>query len=400
MLYQPTFVTPYLSAIDVTVANTFSFQIEGNQCVAYRLKIFLLSNLAVAVYDTNKVTLSSTKYSTETIEIIVPSSGNGMTNGNEYVWSVSLYETATSSAVISQIYYFKALKTPVIDIDNFVSTVSEKSFEFTGTYSQEQNVSIKYFIFNLYNGYNELIETTDKVFSSDVKYSFDGFLSEQSYGIELIIENQENVIVTTGKMDFDVSYFSPSINSKANTEVLNNKSSIKITWDEQNQVFGKSTGEYTILNNIPYSGAHSVNIENGEIYWDTVNEKTPILVPDTATTMISVNFPVGFTGKIIELKNTVLGNLCSIQTNGNVFSWSIRDSNNITVFGTRTIYSFGDVSFPSSSLTVHEDRRYMWNGNSTWDNSKYWVEGVDLLNKYFWKITILPTSVVFYKVEV
>lgn len=395
MLYQPAYATPYLSSIDVTVSNIFSLQIQGNQCVAYRLKIFLLSNLTTAVYDTNKITLSSTLYGGETLEISVPGTGNGMTNGSEYVWNIQLYETISAIPISSTNYYFKAYKTPTLTISNFVSTINSKNYEFLGSYSQQQGVPIKYFIWNLYNGNDELLDTTGKINNSNIKYSFDGFLDGNFYKIELMTENQEGIISTTGKNQFDVSYFSPNTSTRAIAEVLNNKSAIKISWDSQSQIIGKSTGDYSILEDTPFVGAESVNVENGEIYWDLINESTPIFIPDQSTTMISVNFPIGFSGDIIELKDTINGTYYKVSCDGSFFYYNING-----LLGTSDVYTEGDASFISDTLTINENKIYMWRDSYTWDNNKYWVSGTDILHKYFWKIILLPNQAIFYKVEV
>lgn len=104
MLYQPSYPYPYLSDVDGTKENIFSCYINaegGSTVVAYRLTIRENSS-GNMVYDSDKISLDTPLYSNEVLNVIVPAN-SGIENGNDYVWSIDLYDYNSDSATPTQL---------------------------------------------------------------------------------------------------------------------------------------------------------------------------------------------------------------------------------------------------------------------------------------------------------
>lgn len=111
-------------------------------------------------------------------------------------------------------FYIKARKTPVVTIDTLDSSLLDengnlkyRSANFLGHYSQEQNVSIKYHNYVLTEN-NEVVDSTEDIYNSNLSYEFDGFLSNSTYTLTLNVFTQDNQTVNTS-YTFNVLYNEP-----------------------------------------------------------------------------------------------------------------------------------------------------------------------------------------------
>ena len=93
MLFKPSYMNPYLTAIDATSNNTFACYLNaegGTQINKYKLAVKDLSGNSI--YTTGDATLSPVLYNKDTLSVTVPSS-SGMVNGIDYIWNVTVYES-------------------------------------------------------------------------------------------------------------------------------------------------------------------------------------------------------------------------------------------------------------------------------------------------------------------
>lgn len=144
------------------------------------------------------------------------------------------YEVFTNF-ITSEETFFKARKTPVVNIENGSSLglINNKEFTFKGEYYQEQGVPRKYFVFNLYNKKGELLETSGEQYSGALEWRVDGFLNNTPYFIELIVENQNGVTKETPRYPFLVNYGAP-LSATLDASLLEHLTAIAITWDYTN----------------------------------------------------------------------------------------------------------------------------------------------------------------------
>lgn len=363
MLYQPSYLSPYLSDIDATDNNTFSCYINaegGTTVTAYNLTINDLSGQQI--YTTNKQTISTPLYAQQVLYVEVPGS-SGMINGRDYVWNIRLYESnaniwvafgsvqegsnttttlylrtnylvqsgdwivinsekvqitsydsetgvaqlATALSAVPTVgttyniygdnvksvdYLFYARSNASLSIDNLPTTLDTKVYTFTGSYSQEQGVNYKYFIWTLYDELESPIATTGEVSTGDIAYTFDGFVSGTTYGIGLELENQDGTNLSVPVQYFDVEYQTPEIYSKPNAETDCDKDAVRVFWTplliNNGIAEGASETKYSYVYNQPYDGGASVRIYDGcDITWEIGSEDAVVYFDYNSTTYIN-----------------------------------------------------------------------------------------------------------------
>lgn len=366
MLYQPSYPQPYFSDVDGTKASTFSCYInaDGNtQVSAYRLRVVGLGG--GTIYDTYKKALATPLYGNQQLAITVPS--GKLSNGEDYTWSVDLYEdiadiwvtsgimtsfpttgasttlylknssliktgmvvvnnnqratiksidrsntnylivtlnseitinksfpsyTVYDNKVQSNLYYFKVRTTPTLTLDTVPSQITSKSYTFTATYDQAEDVGYKYFEWTLYDFTGNEVDTSGKINVGQITYTFDGFLNNTMYGIGLVLENQDGVTLELPPTYFNVSYDLPSLENTPIAEVLCEKDAIKVSWSPlliNNGVASNTSGDvqpwYDLIKDKPYTGGSSVNIHtNSLVSWDIGTDDNRVDIPYESTT--------------------------------------------------------------------------------------------------------------------
>lgn len=367
MIYQPSYMQPYLSDVDALIDNSFSCVINadgGSVAVAYDITINDMNGKQI--YTSNKQTLTTPIYNDQQLIMPVPKT-SGMVNGIDYVWNVRIYQTlpsiwvtygtvktgstttsinisktnlikagmyltigsetrlitnydaetgvATTQAfttsptenapytvycdyVISNDTYFKARTTPTLTLVEVPSTITTKSYTFQGVYTQAQGVNYKYFVWTLYNSKGVEIEKSKELSTGQIQYRFDGFISDNIYGISLFLENQDGVTLKTPIQYFTVNYAMPEIANAPSIEVLCDKTALRVKWSNPLVNVGVPTGTYHLVPNQPYQGVSSVQIDNNSnIAWDL----KPSGVPYESTTFINwATDQLGFSGNILS----------------------------------------------------------------------------------------------------
>ena len=107
-------------------------------------------------------------------------------------------------------YIVYARQTPSVSISNVPSSLTLKYHTFQGTYTQSDNVPIVYHEFDLYiqndDGSRTLIDTSGKVYSANLSYTYDAFRTGSNYLIQMTVENDMGIISMTDLYSFNVSY--------------------------------------------------------------------------------------------------------------------------------------------------------------------------------------------------
>ena len=204
-------------------------------------------------------------------------------------------------------YILYVRETPVVEITNYTSTLDKKYKNFEGSYIQNNNVPLIYHQWNLYlveqNGETSLLKTSGKVYNSDIKFYYDGFKTGQTYNIELIVETQFGVIVTSGLKEFQVQYAAIEYLQQPVATVVNDKDAIKVDW-----VAPVSFPPLTI-NTLAASGY----IQPGEITSNSLYlEPNQIITPGSVltTAILSKAFILTYdaqTGYTTFLNNNIIG---------------------------------------------------------------------------------------------
>lgn len=329
-----------------------------------------------------------------TIEEYIPPNNEelGYLRVKEQLQSVSKGDSFKiySDFIDTPYYFFKSRTIPEISIVDMPAEINSRNYSFKGEYLQSENTPIQYYIFNLYNEDLELVDTTDKIYSANIIYSFDGFTNNKTYYIELLCNNQDLVEISTGKKEFLVNYFEPNVDVTLDYEILEDKDAIKVILKPDKTSIPKFDGEYSIESNFPFEGTNSVNIKRGEIVYDNISEEELSIDENSYTVFMSTRLNNGFEGKIIELSNDVDNRSIKLQ------GYTFYDDNNGVISKISNIYSEDKFVLQSEQ---ESDIGYVWDNTATWDNSKYWWFPKENLDSKQFKITILPTSSEILEVE-
>lgn len=285
--------------------------------------------------------------------------------------------------------YFKARKAPVVSITNHTSIVTGKSYTFIGAYSQSDNIGWKYFTWNLYSN-GELAKSTGQMNTGEIKFSFDGFLNNTSYSIELLIETQDEIVVSTGQKSFTSQYAVTSIINNPFINQLDEKNALNVMWEQPYINLYTQPTNFEYIKDIPFTDAWSVSLQKGDLIYNISTSAGKVFIPYESTTFLNIQFETGFEGEFYRQENTQTGEYYSIRYDDGVFIYDI----NSYYTGKYTLQS----STSSWLLAKAEDfdpyKRYMWDDNALWDDSAVWCEQeFDIVTERWFKITLLPDMV-------
>jgi hypothetical protein len=311
-LYQPNYLTPNGSTIDPSAVNTFSCKIQGTICVAYDMTIYKNSDSSV-VYNTTKITNPTPLYNNQTLSITVNAAV--LTVGTEYKWRIKLYWDETNYIESGEIF-FKAYNSPSLSL-TVSSPINSNNYTFAPTFTQTQGIGVKFFTAYLFDSTGVQLSTSDKVYSANVQYNFDGFISGNTYKVQFIAIDQNDMQANTGVQSFTVSYSEPSINIKPTVEFLTSSNAIKLKWSNALQITGQSTGTFTYSSDVFFTGSKEVNINTNSTLFYTST------IPEQFTVLHKTKLPVGFVGKILELYTSVGSEVYTVGYDGVHFYYII-----------------------------------------------------------------------------
>lgn len=289
-IYQSKFLQPYNTTIDGTAINPFTFVCQGTTITKYNAKIYRVSD-NVQVYTTGDVILSPVKYNNDTASFDVPA--NTLTNGTQYKWDVTTYENASFVTSFQVTFWANATATLSMTVP---STITTQSYTFTATYLQANSVPLSYYYFVLSDITGEL-ERTDLTFSGNVTTTFDGFVSGNSYGVQVFGLTNNGANVQSPVYNFTVAYAKPNINIVPTISQDCKSGLVTATWGNVVQITGSVSGTSSYIQNYGVADNWALDLANGAYWTANVN------IPSTMSTVVQVK-PDGFTtGKIVELLN-------------------------------------------------------------------------------------------------
>lgn len=209
---------------------------------------------------------------------------------------------------------FSAYSVPTASLT--VGTLTTQSHEFVPTYTHTQGILVNKFQAFLYNEDGDVLDSSDEIYSSNVRYTFDGFLSGNTYGVKFVITNNAGQECNTGIVSFSVSYSSPSLIITADAENICKDSCIKISWGNLVQIIGEVTGDSTYIENYLTLGDYGLSLDISAILEYAgvgmeVGGTLPIFIWQPITT--------SFTGIIAEFTNTDTMEYVKIYYDGSKF---------------------------------------------------------------------------------
>lgn len=478
-IFQPSNVAPYLQSIDVTKKNLFQCQVNTNSKVVRY--VYTINDMLGNLVYTNGADISNAPlYNQETLFFDIPDS-TGMINGNNYMWSIRLYQelqdifitygqvkegtgntniyirdnmnvksgmyikignekkaiiavniveetvnlpdgktktvlnyvvtvdtpfsftptVGTDYSIYSDFLDSKpafpiyARKTPIVLIDNIVVQITKREWEWLGSYYQEDGVPIRSYEWFLYltdiNDNDNIISETGKIYSADIKFTYNQYLTGNKYKIRLVTENENNVLNDTGKIPFSVFYEVPPFDFIPKASVNCEKNAINLEWAAPIEVVAEPTCVDTFIQNVPYNGGVSVSIPDGcSIGYEKVKEtQLPIEIPDIFRAGWQIRFNKFFTGNIILIEAD--NGTYTVWVDDYYFKWNLNGIEGFFYWKESQIYDKWCLQLFPVAL---EDVDYRWYDDLNWDDSLYWTEGggADLRIDKFWYKFALNTD--------
>ena len=322
--------------IDATVANDFRCRINGTSpTTKYQLKIMKNDAASTAVYDSGVVTLSAPLYpvnydGTPNELIVSVPSNSGMENGNEYKWTMTSY-WSDNDKYESYENVFKAYAAASVTISNLPETVASRSYTFVATVTQAQGVAVQRFGWIIRNKdtLEETVNTIDEnnIYSSDVRLTYDGFLSGTTEEIRVKCWMNDGTEVETQFQSFDVSYQLVAFENLVVAEPQED-SGVLVKWNKLTYINGTSTGSNVsyIDGDDEYSGTFLRLGYNSSVKYDNVTG-APMNFPITCSHTISFRLHgangsvykatgVDYNGRSCYLNVTATGSSVIVDVNG------------------------------------------------------------------------------------
>lgn len=379
---------PYNKAIDGSKANTFTATVHGDVIIKYQILIHE-NNTGVSVYTSDEI--SGTYYNGDTIIFVLPSSQ--LQNGKDLLWKIKLWDR-NNNTLTSPPVFFKTRATPVVQVNEISSPHNRANVDFSGTYYQHQNVPIQYYIWNIYDAEDNLIDTSGKIYNSKLTYNYDGLLSGNTYKYQLVVVNQDNVQITSSKFSFSVYYdtYNYKIGLTPKVEILNDLNAAKIYLVGDKYSRGISTGRYSFVKDTPFIGANSVKINNGTIYYNEVSGTPLSLNEKNFTVVLDTVIDEKKTGEIIDLSSQLPSKSYKLIIKSHKF-FSIINGDEKEVIPFFSTIKSGQ----TTTGEPEDDTGYIWDDNEVWYDSKFWTEPTPI-SKHF-NIKLFPTTVEIMEVE-
>lgn len=199
----------------------------------------------------------------------------GVADGYEYRLVITQYwgTAGVSNVVQTSPSAFVARSAPSLQINSFSKPLSTPTATFGATYTQAQGDGINWARWKLINvTTGETVEDTGALYTALLSYSYNGFLTGNTYELSLTVQTASAVEVT-GTVSFAVSYAGSTVDVPvAATCTADN--AVEVAWEQLSRIIGVPTSTGA---NIAYG---KLNLPDGDVIWSdadgaTLNYKPP-----------------------------------------------------------------------------------------------------------------------------
>lgn len=220
-IFQPTNITPsaFAGVGQGTVASAdpvnISWQVNGNSpMTGYQIQIFQNNTASTLVYDSGKVTLATPFYGTDNrgnpvffsyAPTNITWADLRLSDGNSYKLSITQFWGTDQSVKQYSASVFITRTAPTLTLNTVPATIDAISYTFSATYAQAQSDAINWCRWVLTSNGNT-IEDTGEIETALVSYTYDGFLSGNTYEISCTVQTQSGITVETDLVSFSVFY--------------------------------------------------------------------------------------------------------------------------------------------------------------------------------------------------
>lgn len=251
MLNQPSNISPDeingSGTVDLTQGVTISWQVSGDSPLyAYRIVFYQNNAASTQVMATAKTTLVNPfwgvnyKGETQFFSVTIPAvsfANAGMTNGNEYKFLLTQWYGPGASDYITQTTasLIECRAAPTLSINSIPNPLESRSYAITANYSQAQGDAVQYVRWQIATADNRaepFLDTGRIRGTGELRVDYDGFFTGTTYSVMCTVETTMGVTVSTGWVDFSVSYPVGEPEGQVQACQLLDDSAVFVHWDQ------------------------------------------------------------------------------------------------------------------------------------------------------------------------
>lgn len=248
MIQKPYGISLKSTTIDANENNTIKWKVSGAMQSAYSLEIRKNSD--------NTIVISVPKTNSYANQHVLAS--GTLINGNEYKITITVFDELNSSAT-SDPDIFQTSSKPIVTLSP-IGTVTNFSYNFQATYTQDESVGLKSYIAFLYDENQRLITNSNIKTMQPIEHIFSDLESETNYFVEFQATSNKGLTGTSGLIGFNVLYTQPSVSVNLTAKNIEN-AGIELSWNVI-QIILKAEGT------TPYLDNEKIDLSLGRVYAD------------------------------------------------------------------------------------------------------------------------------------
>ena len=190
--------TPYVSHIDAfdpSFSKDIEFDYTGSQAVKNRA--------VITDNETNIVVYDST-ISTNKLVHTIPK--NTLLAGKQYLIQIQVFDIVGNNSNLSDYALFYCFTTPMFSFNEIEEPYRAANITLFANYYQEQGETLKYHQYMLYDGNNNLLNSSDVYYGDITNHTFYGLQNNANYYVRCIAETTHGMSLDTGKKSLNVIY--------------------------------------------------------------------------------------------------------------------------------------------------------------------------------------------------
>lgn len=361
-----------LNIYDVETGNYIVYRLRGHGCTYQDDTVFDRNGLFYPVNENGENNLLKI-----TSSIFTLSGEQHIFNRDfPYYWTLDLWTVADSAkdpefkspTVTSNEAVFYTNTAPNVSLkyskdghmyENLTSDITmlnRNKYYFKAIYEQNENISLKKYGWRLIDvdSGDVLVDTISQNqiygMAGNIIFSYDNFVSDTNYAIELFVETQNGYNMITEPYHFKIVYDTMVVDTGLKVTPLKQEPSVVLDWGEVVIAESKVIGEIEYIDNYPIEGSTSVEIQN--------NSKIEYNYVSTGTTDIDKNTYIAISTRLIEDTDTVILNTEGAE-NGMFIKRELFYDSEAKKF-VYTLIDFGDVEYKTISDEVTPPHECVW----------------------------------------
>lgn len=252
LILKPTNMIPDSQTFSSSETIEFKWKTNGDIMSAFEL-IIEDNNTGLQAYTTGKINSYTPTY------LIPPST---LRDGIAYRYKLVIYNSVGGS-ITSDYKIFTCSSKPIVTIQTDGYIRNQIAY-LNANYYQAENVPIKCFMFILRDEYNNILESSNYIYSPIIEYTFSSILIDDThYKVECLVVTQNDLAGTSGPIQFIADYISPIVHFKLGTEIVVDEPFLRLSWTTV-RIIGETLGATSYID----GSKLDVRAVNSKVFFD------------------------------------------------------------------------------------------------------------------------------------